>query len=205
MQKNRFPILYTFRRCPYAMRARMAIYIAGINAKHIEVSLKDKPQSLLDYSPKGTVPVLITASGEVIDQSRDIMLWALHQADPDNWLLQNNPSLGEEMNRLMDRCDVEFKPLLDRYKYFDRYPEYSQLEYLQQAEMFINHLENQLEQHTFLVDTQMRFADVAIFPFIRQFAAVDTEWFTQSPYKRLQVWLTYCVNTDMFKKIMEKH
>lgn len=183
----------------------MAIYSAGIKVEHIEVSLKNKPQSLLDYSPKGTVPVVVTASGEVIDQSRAIMLWALHQADPENWLLQNDLAIHQGMNRLVDICDNEFKPLLDRYKYFDRHPEYSQLEYRQQAETFINHLENQLEQYTFLVDAQMRFADVAIFPFIRQFAAVDAEWFTQSPYKKLQVWLMACVNTDMFQKIMKKH
>lgn len=203
MLEKRSPILYTFRRCPYAMRARMAIYSAGICVNHIEVSLKNKPQSLLDYSPKGTVPVLVTESGEVIDQSRDIMLWALHQSDPGNWLLKNSP-LQQQMTLLMDACDFEFKPLLDRYKYFDRHPEYSQLEYRQQAEIFIHRLEKQLEQHTFLVDSQIRLLDIAIFPFIRQFAAVDPNWFTQSAYKKLHVWLTTCINTDMFKKIMAK-
>lgn len=181
----------------------MAIYSAGICVNHIEVSLKNKPQSLLDYSPKGTVPVLVTESGEVIDQSRDIMLWALHQSDPGNWLLKNSP-LQQQMTLLMDACDFEFKPLLDRYKYFDRHPEYSQLEYRQQAEIFIHRLEKQLAQHTFLVDSQIRLLDIAIFPFIRQFAAVDPNWFTQSAYKKLHVWLTTCINTDMFKKIMAK-
>lgn len=204
MGDKTLPILYTFRRCPYAMRARMAIYIAGIDVETIEVSLKNKPHSLLRHSPKGTVPVVVTPTGEVIEQSRDIMTWALHQADPDNWLLQQDDLKRQKMNQLIDGCDNEFKPLLDRYKYFDRHPEHSQLEYRQQAEIFIQLLENQLEQQTFLIDSRIRLVDVAIFPFVRQFAAVDANWFTQSAYKRLHVWLTTCINTDMFKKIMAK-
>ncbi|WP_189417420.1 glutathione S-transferase [Cellvibrio zantedeschiae] len=204
MKKNSRPILYTFRRCPYAMRARMAIYIAGIDVEKIEVSLKNKPQSLLDYSPKATVPVVVTPTGEVIEQSRDIMNWALLQADPDNWLLQNDILMQQQMKQLIDSCDNEFKPLLDRYKYFDRYPEYSQLEYRQQAENFIQVLETRLKQQAFLVDSQMRLADAAIFPFTRQFAAVDHDWFMQSDYTNLQRWIDVCVNTTMFKSIMEK-
>ncbi|GGY72110.1 glutathione S-transferase [Cellvibrio zantedeschiae] len=186
------------------MRARMAIYIAGIDVEKIEVSLKNKPQSLLDYSPKATVPVVVTPTGEVIEQSRDIMNWALLQADPDNWLLQNDILMQQQMKQLIDSCDNEFKPLLDRYKYFDRYPEYSQLEYRQQAENFIQVLETRLKQQAFLVDSQMRLADAAIFPFTRQFAAVDHDWFMQSDYTNLQRWIDVCVNTTMFKSIMEK-
>lgn len=185
------------------MRARMAIYTAGIEAEHIEVSLKNKPQSLLDYSPKGTVPVLVTVSGEVVDQSRDIMLWALLQADPENWLLQNDPLKQAEMNQLVDTCDIEFKPLLDRYKYFDRYPEVSQVEYRQQAEFFLHLLNDRLAKHKYLMDEQMRFADVAIFPFIRQFANTDKIWFAESPYNHLQRWLDDCINTAMFAVIMD--
>lgn len=185
------------------MRARMAIYTAGIEAEHIEVSLKNKPQSLLDYSPKGTVPVLVTVSGEVVDQSRDIMLWALHQADPENWLLQNDPLKQAEMNQLVDTCDIEFKPLLDRYKYFDRYPELPQAEYRRQAEFFLLLLNDRLAKHKYLMDEQMRFADVAIFPFIRQFANTDKIWFTESPYNHLQRWLDDCINTAMFAAIMD--
>lgn len=197
------PILYTFRRCPYAMRARMAIYAAGIQVQQIEVSLKNKPQSLLDYSAKGTVPVLVTSCGEVIEQSREIMLWALNQTDPDNWLLQNHAAEQLQMRQLVDSCDTEFKPLLDRYKYFDRYPEQSQSEYRQQAEIFLHKLELCLSRHNFLIDQKMRFADVAIFPFIRQFAGVDKFWFADSQYKHLQRWLDSCVNTALFFAIME--
>ncbi len=197
------PILYSFRRCPYAMRARMAIYAAKIKVQHIEVALKNKPQSLLDVSPKGTVPVVVS-NGKVIEQSRDIMLWALTQADPDNWLFAEDKSIQYEMENLVNECDFEFKPLLDRYKYFDRYPEHSQLEYRQQAEVFLQKLNSQLSQHTFLFDNKMRFADVAIFPFIRQFAGVDDAWFAESPYPYLRAWLEHCVNTQMFQAIMTK-
>jgi glutathione S-transferase len=204
MNDNQLPILYTFKRCPYAMRARMAIYTAGVKVEQIEVSLKNKPQSLLEYSPKGTVPVLVTVRGEVIDQSRDIMLWALHQADPDNWLLQKDPLKQQEMKTLVDTCDIEFKPLLDRYKYFDRYPNFSQAEYRQQAEFFLQRLNDRLAQHHYLMDEKMRFVDVAIFPFIRQFANMDKIWFTQSPYRNLQRWLDACISTKLFTTIMEK-
>lgn len=185
------------------MRARMAIYAAGVKVEQIEVSLKNKPQSLLDYSSKGTVPVVITCNGKVIEESRDIMLWALLQADPDNWLLQNDELKQQQMMQLVDICDTEFKPLLDRYKYFDRYPEQSQAEYRQQAELFLQKLDAHLAQHTFLIDANIRFADVAIFPFIRQFSSVDKFWFTESRYKNLQRWLDVCINTAMFTAVME--
>lgn len=200
----RFPLLFTFRRCPYAMRARMAIRIAAIKVQQIEVALKNKPQELLDYSPKGTVPVLVTETGTVIDQSRDIMLWALKTSDPCNWLFIENTLAQQQMKQLVNKCDIEFKPLLDRYKYFDRHPESTQVDYRHQAEVFLRELEVLLSKHLFLIDDNMRFADVAIFPFIRQFAAVDASWFSQSPYKKLQAWLDVCINTQLFKDIMAK-
>lgn len=204
MNTNPLPILYTFRRCPYAMRARMAIYAAGIKVNTIEVSLKNKPQGLIECSPKATVPVVVTPSGEVIDESRDIMLWALSQSDPGNWLLKNDRLKQQQMKQLVDSCDTEFKPLLDRYKYFERYPDQPQAEYRHQAEVFLHTLDARLAEHAFLMDTHMRFADVAIFPFIRQFAGVDKSWFAASPYKNLQRWLEICVNTALFEAVMEK-
>jgi glutathione S-transferase len=204
MNTNTRPILYSFRRCPYAMRARMAIYIAGIDVQKIEVELKSKPQSLLHFSPKGTVPVVVTAQGNVIDQSRDIMHWALTQADPENWLFTGNILRQLQTIQLVDECDNAFKPLLDRYKYFDRYPEHSQLHYRQQAEVFLQKLENCLTQQTYLVDNHRRFADIAIFPFIRQFASVDSDWFSASPYPHLQHWLQRCVSSTLFQSIMVK-
>ena len=203
MNPNSLAILYSFRRCPYAMRARMAIRAAGIKVEHIEVALKNKPQSLLDYSPKGTVPVVITPNGKVIDESRDIMLWALQQSDPNNWLLKDDQLKQQQMTRLIDKCDTEFKPLLDRYKYFDRHPEQTQEEYRHQAEVFLKILEDNLSKNIFLTDEVMRLADVAIFPFIRQFAGVDNSWFAQSPYKNSQRWLDACINTDLFKAVIQ--
>jgi glutathione S-transferase len=186
------------------MRARMAINVAGIHVEQIEVSLKNKPKELLDYSPKATVPVLITTDGQVIEQSRDIMLWALQISDPHNWLLQEDTLKQQQMTELADKCDTEFKPLLDRYKYFDRYPEFSQAEYRHGAELYLQELDALLCTHAFLVDDHMRFADAAIFPFIRQFAAVDSNWFIQCAYKNVQRWLDICVNTTLFKNIMAK-
>ncbi len=204
MNINPLPILYTFRRCPYAMRARMAIHAANIKVQQIEVSLKNKPQSLIDYSPKATVPVVVTPNGEVIEESRDIMMWALHQNDPDNWLLQNDALKQQQMMQLVDTCDTKFKPLLDRYKYFERYPDHSQADYRAEAEVFLKHLDTILSTHAFLMDENMRFADAAIFPFIRQFAGVDKIWFAESFYKNLQRWLDVCINTNLFKAVMEK-
>ena len=203
MNNHALPILYTFRRCPYAMRARMAIHMAGIKIQKIEVSLKNKPQSLIDYSPKGTVPVVVTTRGKVIQESRDIMLWALQQADPENWLLKDE-KLQQQMEQLIDTCDIQFKPLLDRYKYYDRYPEYSQIEHRQKTEFFLQRLEANLSRHNFLIDENRRLADIAIFPFIRQFAGVDNIWFEESPYKNVKRWLDECINSPLFESVMKK-
>jgi len=186
------------------MRARMAIYSAGIEVEQIEVSLKAKPQSLLDCSPKGTVPVVVTVNGEIIEQSRDIMLWALNQSDPGHWLAIKDQQKQQEMRQLVDCCDEEFKPLLDRYKYFDRHPEQSQNEYRKQAEFFLKKLDDKLSTHKFLIDEHMRFADAAIFPFIRQFAALDNIWFSESSYKNLQGWLQTCISSEIFLAVMQK-
>ena len=202
---NHLPILYTFRRCPYAMRARMAIRIAEISVDQIEVSLKNKPQELISYSPKATVPVLVLPNGKVIDQSRDIMLWALQKSDPHNWLCRDDELKTQEMMMLVDQCDQKFKPLLDRYKYYDRHPEFAQEEYRRRAEVFLYELNTKLSMHAFLTDESIRFVDIAIFPFIRQFAAVDNEWFQQSHFKNVQRWLEVCIASQVFKKVMEKH
>jgi glutathione S-transferase len=163
------PILYSFRRCPYAMRARMALQYAGIMYEQREILLKDKPQSMLDYSAKGTVPVFIV-SGEVIDESLDIMFWALAQQDKDDWL-ENNKQLD-----LIKCCDKEFKPQLDKYKYSDRH-ELSESEYRNQALWFLHQLNQQLLNSKYLFSDNISMADIAIFPFIRQFSYVDIVWF----------------------------
>ena len=179
------PILYSYRRCPYAMRARLAIYAADINVEIREISLRDKPVHMLQVSPKATVPVLVLQNGEVIEQSLDIMFWALQQNDPLAWL---DADL-DKMQALIVENDTVFKQALDRYKYPERNPQFNQTYYRQQAEFFLQQLENLLNQHSYLLKDTASLADVAIFPFIRQFAAVDAVWFEASNYPKLKIWL----------------
>lgn len=197
------PILYSFRRCPYAMRARLLIHYCAINVEQRDILLKDKPHAMLQASPKGTVPVLVLANGDVIDESRDIMLWALNQ-NPDIHELFNEQQ-QDSINTLLDQCDDDFKPQLDKYKYWVGYPEASQLDYRARAEVFLQQLENILSQQKFLLGNAVTLADLGIFPFIRQFANVDIEWFTQSPYPNVRLWLNERINSDAFTQIMQKH
>jgi glutathione S-transferase len=187
------------------MRARMAIVASGITVELREVVLRNKPEAMIALSPKATVPVLLTSKGEVIDESYDIMLWALHQSDPDNWLLKNDPTKFNAMQQLIKHCDVDFKPQLDRYKYFERYPEYSQAEYREQACVFLAELEQRLSTQVFLMGDHFCLADAAIFPFMRQFANVDKQWFAQTAYTHLQHWLTQCINSPLFTAVMVKY
>jgi len=192
------PILYTFRRCPYAIRARMAIAYAGIEVEHREITLKNKPKAMLHASPKGTVPVLVLADDTVIDESLDIMRWALEQNDPHGWLNYNQPS------SLIQENDGSFKQALDHYKYAVRFPEKPIEYYRAQGESFLQKLENMLNQHKYLSDAQPSLEDYAIFPFIRQFAFVDKPWFDVAPYPKLQAWLDVNVSSDLFAGVMQK-
>ncbi len=185
------------------MRARLALsYALEINALELrEVILKNKPQALLDISPKATVPVLQLTDGTVIDESLDIMQWALFINDPDNWLLIDKES---EMRELITLNDGEFKWALDHYKYSDRHEE-SEEYYRALGETFLNKLNERLQNNSFLIGENISFADVAIFPFIRQFAHVDKNWFFTSEYKALINWTNYWLESDLFKNIMKKN
>jgi glutathione S-transferase len=195
--------LYSFRRCPYAIRARMAIHQAGVDCQIHEVSLRNKPQALLELSPKATVPVLHGADGRVIDQSLEIMRWALAQHDPDGWLLRQS---FQDNEGLLDTNDGVFKQWLDRYKYFERYPEHAQADYrLQAEESLIHPLEKRLAQDSFLGGTQPCLTDVAIFPFVRQFAAVDPAWFAQSGWCSVRAWLNGWLQRPVFIAVMHKN
>lgn len=194
------PVLYSYRRCPYAMRARMAIWAANIEVEVREISLREKPVHLLQISPKGTVPVLQLPDGSVLEQSLDIMQWALAQNDPYDWL----HAAPDTVNRLIAINDGDFKKALDHYKYPERYPEHSQPIYREQGEQFLQLLEAALQQHTYLASEKASIADVAIFPFIRQFAAVDMTWFADGEYLKLREWLEYWVNCSLFARIMQK-
>lgn len=197
------PVLYSFRRCPYAIRARAAIFNAGITVELREVLLKDKPHAMLALSQKGTVPVLTLTDGTIIDESLEVMLWALRQNDPDD--LASDPVLLNQQLELIKQNDTEFKYWLDRYKYHVGYPEHSQIYYRQQAESFIQTVESRLQHHGMLMGEQARMADLAIFPFVRQFAYVDIEWFENSRYTHCVAWLQYWLEQYVFKQVMEKY
>lgn len=194
------PVLYSYRRCPYAMRARMALKYAGVAVEIREISLKDKPLHMLQVSPKGTVPVLVLPEGKVIDQSLEIMNWALQQADADGWLRGDN-ALTQQLMIENDGC---FKQALDKYKYAIRFPENAAEAYRSQGEIFLSTLERQLNQASFLVGSTLSLADIAIFPFIRQFTAVDNSWFDAADYPRLKAWLKQLLASELFNSVMEK-
>lgn len=195
------PRLYTYRRCPYAIRSRLALYQAKIDYESIEISLKDKPIDFLALSPKGTVPVLVDNNGKVIEESLEIMLWALNKSDPDNWILNDN-NISQE---LIYENDFSFKKNLDRYKYADRFPEHSKEYYRTQCELFINVLNEKLKSKNYLMTEKISLADVAIFPFIRQFSLVDEDWFLNSKYRELKKWLQNFIESQMFKDVMKKN
>lgn len=202
LQMTNLPILYSFRRCPYAMRARLAIAYAKTAVALREIELRNKPTALLSASPKGTVPVLQLPCGRIIDESLDIMLWALHINDPEDWLAAWHKSDGQDF---IQRNDGEFKYYLDRYKYADRYPEYPMDYYRQHGEYFLSDLEQRLQQHPYLCGTHFSIADATIAPFVRQFAAVDQDWFAQSNYPALRRWLQVFLDSALFHSIMQSY
>jgi glutathione S-transferase len=199
------PILYSFRRCPYAMRARMAMVYSQLICELREVDFKCKPATLLEISPKGTVPVLCLADGEVIDESLDIMEHALKQHDPDGW---NNLSdiQTQQAKQLIKRNDSEFVHVLRAYKYFERYPEQSKEYYREQCQgEYIDSIEGILGKTAYLLGDNVSIADIALLPFIRQFAGADQAWFDGSPYGHTKRWLNQFLGSDMFQRAMVKH
>ncbi|OYY52042.1 MAG: glutathione S-transferase [Polynucleobacter sp. 35-46-207] len=195
------PILYSYRRCPYAMRARMALKYAGIELEHREIELRNKPQSMLAISPKGTVPVFIT-NDLVLEQSLDIMRWALTRSDPDGW-----GAVDEQAAQIwIDHNDGPFKVLLDQYKYPNRYPECKPDEVLQSAmnEMLVP-MEEALKVQQHLLADRMTYVDIAIFPFIRQFAMVDPQRFASLPLQSVQQWLDKHLQSELFLSVMQKY
>ena len=195
------PILYTYRRCPYAMRARMALQYAGVQLEYREIELRNKPQSMLQLSPKGTVPVLYV-DGIVLDQSLDIMRWALKVSDPDGWNM-----LDENIAKTwIEKNDELFKGLLDQYKYPNRYPQLNQAAVLANAmTLMLEPMERALGSSQYLLGNKMTWVDVAIFPFIRQFSMVDQQRFESLPIPHLQQWLRRQIESRLFLSVMDKH
>jgi glutathione S-transferase len=199
------PILYSFRRCPYAMRARLAISSAGLTCRLREVVLRDKPDEMLDASPKGTVPVLVLGDATVIDQSLDIMRHALASGDPERWLSPEEGS-PEAMLDLISACDGPFKHHLDRYKYASRYEDEGAIaeDHRDAGSVFLKTLDERLETRHQLFGERVSLADMAVMPFIRQFANTDRAWFDSAPYPHLKTWLAGHLDSERFKRIMPK-
>lgn len=209
------PILYSFRRCPYAMRARLAIAVSGQRCELREVVLRNKPPEMLAASPKATVPVLVLPSGDVIDESLDIMLWALRRNDPEGWLTPQCGSL-DAMKALIAENDGMFKQSLDRYKYPNRrYPQEHSGDVQRFAQAHQAHgagwlagLESRLESGGWLFGNGTNLAslaDMAILPFVRQFAHTDTVWFAAQPWPHLLGWLARWEASALYHSIMEKY
>lgn len=198
---NNTPILYSFRRCPYAMRARLALFSSGASVEIREIVLRDKPAEMLEISPKGTIPVLQLHDGMVIDESLDIMIWALGRQDPEEWLGVEEATTAT----LIKRNDTDFKYALDRYKYPNRYPDEDCSDMFERGVEILKDLNARIEQNGALVADYNTLADYAIFPFIRQFAHVDRERFMNLNLKPLQNWLQRHKESDIFKAVMQKY
>ena len=186
------------------MRARMALRYANIDVEIREIALREKPAHMLAVSPKGTVPVLVLASGEVLEQSLDIMDWALARSDEDAWIVQDQE--GQKLTAdLIATNDGAFKKALDKYKYAIRFPENPPDVYRAQGEEFLQRLESLLQENTYLCRNTISKADVAIFPFVRQFSMVDEAWFEGADYPALKAWLNGLLNSQLFIDVMQKY
>ncbi len=196
----RAKLLYSFRRCPYAMRARMALWAARVDCELREVSLADKPAAMLDLSPKGTVPVLQFEDGTVLEESADILKWALGQRDDLGWLASCDPA---ELDALIENNDGPFKHHLDRYKYSTRYEDLDPDQHWSQARQALAPLRSRLQKHAYLCGDSVSAADIALFPFLRQFRNVNPENFARAE-PLIEAWLSPLLKCDAFKAIMPR-
>ena len=208
---NAFPILYSLQNCPYAMRARLAIYKSNQPVLLRAIKLNNKPEEMLLASPKGSVPVLVADEANsdirptIIDESLDIMVWALNQNDPQNLLLRGNNQALPEMLTLIAKFEAEFIPAFDQYACAKRYHEDNMVELRQVCEIHLQEMENKLHQHAYLYGEQETVLDLALMPFMRKFARVEKQWFRESPYPKLRAWLNGYLQSLTFSKVMEKH
>ena len=203
------PILYSFRRCPYAMRARMALVAAEQEVELREIVLRDKPAPMLEASPKGTVPVLVRSDAPVLEESLDVMLWALGKHDPDLWLTPPNGT-KEDMLALVHTMDGDFKTHLDRYKYANRHAADEETsarissENREAGMEILMQLDERLAIQSHLFGNRACLADIAIAPFVRQFANTDRAWFDKQPCPHLHRWLNTFLESDLFNSVMDK-
>ena len=205
------PVLYSLRNCPYAMRARLAIYASGQQVHIRDLILSNKPAELLAASPKATVPVLVIKANtvseqcQVIDESLAIMLWAFSQTDPNDYLHNQSTTALSEMLALITQFDTEFKGLLEQYRCSKRYHEPTLTQDRQACEQYLTELESRLSQHQYLMSNNPSLLDLALMPFIRQFARVERQWYLQAPYPKLRQWLNHYLQSKMFTKVMAKY
>lgn len=185
------------------MRACAALMTSGIPVELREVALRAKPAALLAASPKGSVPVLVLPDGRVLEQSWDIMLWALRRNDAQNWLGEHEANLAAALPLVLEN-DTSFKRALDCYKYPERHPDQPQHFYRAQGEVFLQKLETRLSVTPYLLGEKMSIADAALLPFVRQFAAVDAAWFARAPYPKLRDWLDSFTRSELFVQVMQK-
>jgi glutathione S-transferase len=197
------PVLYSFRRCPYAMRARLALQSSGMSVELREITLKDKPAEMLLASSKGTVPVLVLPDGTVIEQSLDIMLWALRHNDPQGWLPRDTGAMGDAMAHIAIN-DGPFKQALDRYKYPARFALADGLTHRKQGAVTLLQWEQILTAQPYLSGAHWGLLDAAIAPFVRQFAHTDPAWFAAQHWPKLQHWLEGFETTPTFAAVMPK-
>ncbi|MFT2110051.1 glutathione S-transferase [Marinomonas sp. 2405UD68-3] len=206
------PILYSFRRCPYAIRTRYVLAFLGVKVELREVVLKDKPDELLSLGGRSTVPQLID-NGVRFEESLDIIFWAIEKSQkstPEHdalaeQLWPNDEDVQAVIKEWIDENDNEFKGWLDKYKYSDRFPEYTETFYREKGEVFLEKLECRLKESSFLLGDQITLLDIAIFPFVRQFSGVNMSWFEGSRYLNLRRWLSMFIESELFKTVMEKY
>lgn len=199
------PILYSLRQCPYAMRARIGLLLAKQSVMLRDIVMINIPKEMFTASPKGEVPVLVLDDGSVIDESLDIMIWALNKNDPNNILFNHIPNSHQEMLGLISRSDHEFVAALKKYKAASRYHDSEEILCREQCEVFIAYLEELLTQHKYFMSNTESLADYAILPFIRQFSRVDRKWYLQAPYPKLRQWLEAHYQNSLFSKVMKKY
>ncbi|MAT33845.1 MAG: glutathione S-transferase [Ponticaulis sp.] len=199
-----YPILYSFRRCPYAMRARLALLSSGTVCTHREILLRDKPEAMLEASPKGTVPVLVLEDGSVLEESLDVAFWALRRNDPEHWLAPWKAD-REDADALLARNDGPFKHHLDRYKYATRYEDADELEHREAGLAILEDLNARLSDTGYLGGEQFSFLDAGIAPFVRQFRIPAKDWFDALDLPNLQNWLNNFMESSRFAIVMKKY
>ncbi|PCJ48457.1 MAG: glutathione S-transferase [Gammaproteobacteria bacterium] len=202
---QQYPLLYSLQHCPYAIRARMGILLSKQAVYIRAINLKDKPKEMLDVSPSGTVPLLVMEQSLVIDESLEIMLWALAINDPEDLLLSDDPTALPSMLNTINTYDKDFKACLEKYKSAKRYHDTNKVYLRKECELFISELEQRLTLTDFFMGEKASLIDYAILPFIRQFARVERQWYLQSPYPNLRQWLDKYLQSPLFSKTMKNY